>query len=143
MDTDFVERDDREIFGTLWDVIVFGAGYAGYAAADAAARAGKSVLMVDARCDLLAGHVGQVGGVLCRFLQLLQVLEGTAAAEDRQPDPAFVVFKPNDFDQSNFTGQHHMRRTAGTKIIIPYFHDPYPAGQFFLASIVHPGQFLG
>ena len=33
MDTDFVERDDREIFGTLWDVIVFGAGYAGYAAA--------------------------------------------------------------------------------------------------------------
>ena len=53
MDTDFVERDDREIFGTLWDVIVFGAGYAGYAAADAAARAGKSVLMVDARCDLL------------------------------------------------------------------------------------------
>ena len=53
MDTDFVERDDREIFGTLWDVIVFGAGYAGYAAADAAARGGKSVLMVDARCDLL------------------------------------------------------------------------------------------
>ena len=30
---DFVDKDDREIFGTFWDVIVFGAGYAGYAAA--------------------------------------------------------------------------------------------------------------
>ena len=50
---DFVERDEREIYGTFWDVIVFGAGYAGYAAAQAAAKAGKSVLLVDGRCDLL------------------------------------------------------------------------------------------
>ena len=36
-----------------WDVAVFGAGYAGYAAATAAEAAGKNVLLLDARCDLL------------------------------------------------------------------------------------------
>ena len=50
---DFVECDERETFGTFWDIVVFGAGYAGYAAAQAAEKAGKSVLLIDGRCDLL------------------------------------------------------------------------------------------
>ena len=53
METDFVGKPEEEIFAKIWDVAVFGAGYAGYAAAQAAAKAGKSVLLLDSRCDLL------------------------------------------------------------------------------------------
>jgi hypothetical protein len=40
-------------FDVVYDLIVFGAGYAGFAATQTAAKAGKQVLLVDARCDLL------------------------------------------------------------------------------------------
>ncbi len=42
-----------DLFATLYDLVVFGAGYAGYAAARAAQAAGQRVLLVDARNDLL------------------------------------------------------------------------------------------
>jgi hypothetical protein len=40
-------------FDTVYDLIVFGAGYAGFGALQSAAKAGKRVLLVDPRCDLL------------------------------------------------------------------------------------------
>ncbi len=49
----FANAPERELLGAFYDVAVFGTGYAGYAAARAAEAAGKSVLLLDARCDLL------------------------------------------------------------------------------------------
>ncbi len=40
-------------FDTVHDLIVFGAGYAGFGAAQQAQQSGKRVLLVDTRCDLL------------------------------------------------------------------------------------------
>ncbi len=40
-------------FGTVYDLIVVGAGYVGYGAAEQARQAGMRVLLVDPRCDLL------------------------------------------------------------------------------------------
>lgn len=53
MDASFVDKIDCDIFESIWDVAIVGAGYAGFAAAQAAEEAGKSVLLVDSRCDLL------------------------------------------------------------------------------------------
>ena len=40
-------------FATVYDLIVFGAGYAGFGALQQALQSGKRVLLVDPRCDLL------------------------------------------------------------------------------------------
>ena len=68
------------------------------------------------RCDLLAGHVGQVGGVLRRFLQLLQILESPAAAEDRQADAAPFAEGADDLDHADLAGPVDVRRTAGADV---------------------------
>ena len=43
----------RSVYDSVWDVVVFGAGYAGFAAALALRRAGKRALLVDRRSALL------------------------------------------------------------------------------------------
>ena len=50
---DFVTAPERLLRETFYDLVVVGAGYAGYAAAMAASKRGKKVLLVDPRCDLL------------------------------------------------------------------------------------------
>lgn len=43
----------EEILSTFWDLVIFGTGYAGFAAALAGRAAGKKVLLIDPACDLL------------------------------------------------------------------------------------------
>ena len=52
-EADFVTAPSKALYETFYDLVVVGAGYAGYAAATTAAKKGKKVLLVDPRCDLL------------------------------------------------------------------------------------------
>ena len=47
------EAKSGGILDTFWDIAIVGAGYSGFAATLAAVAAGKKVLLIDPRCDLL------------------------------------------------------------------------------------------
>ena len=89
----------------------------------------------NARRDLLAGHISQMGHIFRSLLQGLHIHQSPLSADDRQPDPTAFTERSDDLDHADLAGASDMRRTAGTEVNAGNLYKPQRSVDLLFTSV--------